>query len=228
MITGPLTWRSLRACKTLYPTRSWRRRRSRRVVVVSRPALNARAGIRGLLLTTLSPHSPALPRHGPEARVRHLSEHREPLLVFTLGPRRILDRPVQLLLRTGEDRARLVGVVVGGYDVLERVTQLAFQRLRLLAEDVRPEFRHDGDRLRLPRVAAAHALYASKRSSARCLNNPSAICERAQFWVHRDRTLVLATFLGLALECPANQPVFIDVCTKFNVALGRNFALRRR
>ena len=164
MITGPLTWRSLRACKTLYPTRSWRRRRSRRVVVVSRPALNARAGIRGLLLTTLSPHSPALPRHGPEARVRHPSEHREPLLIFTLGPRRILDRPVQLLLRTGEDRARLVGVVVGGYDVLERVTQLAFQRLRLLAEDVRPEFRHDGDRLRLPRVAAAHALYASKRS----------------------------------------------------------------
>src|SRR5918997_790408 len=129
MITGPLTWRSLRACKTLYPTRSWRRRRSRRIVVVSRPALNARARIRGLLLTTSSPHLPALPRHGPEARVR------------------------------------------------------------------------------LTRVAA-HALYASKRSSARCLNNPSAICERAEFWVHRDRTLVLATFLGLELECPANQPVF--------------------
>jgi hypothetical protein len=169
--------------------------------VVSRHALNARAGIRGLLLTTSSPHLPALPQHGPEARVRHPSEHREPLLIFTLGPRRILDRPVQPLLCTGEDR-------LDGYDLLERVTQLAFQRLRLLAEDVRPEFRHDGDRLRLPRVAVAHALYASKRSSARCLNNPSAICERAQFWVHRDRTLVLATFLGLALECPANQPVF--------------------
>src|SRR5918998_761497 len=214
MITGPLTWRSLRTCKSLYPTHLWRCRRSRGILVVSRHALNARAGIRGLLLTTSSPHLPALPRHGPEARVRHPSEHREPLLIFTLDPRMILDRPVQPLLRTGEDR-------LYGYDVLERVTQLAFQRLRLLAEDVRPEFRDDGDRLRLPRVAAAHALYASKRSSARCLNNPSAICERAQFWVHRDSTLVLATFLGLALECPANRPVFIDVCTKFNVALGR-------
>ena len=189
--------------------------------MVSRPALTARAGICAFLLTTSSPHSPAPPRAGPGARVRPPWEHREPLHAFTLSPRRILDRPVQPLLRTGEDR-------LDGYDVLERVTQLAFQRLRLLAEDVRPEFRHDGDRLRLPRVAAAHALYASKRSSARCLNNPSAICERAQFWVHRDRTLVLATFLGLALKCPANQPVFIDVCTKFNVALGRNFALRRR
>ena len=115
--------------------------------MVSRPALNARAGICGFLLTTSSPHSPALPRAGPGARVRHPSEHREPLHVFTLSPRRILDRPVQPLLRTGEDRARLVGVVVGGYDVLERVTQLALQRLRLLAEDVRPEFRHDGESL---------------------------------------------------------------------------------
>ena len=190
--------------------------------MVSRPALNARAGICGFLLTTSSPHSPALPRAGPGARVRHPSEHREPLHVFTLSPRRILDRPVQPLLRTGEDR-------LDGYDVLERVTQLAFQRLRLLAEDVRPEFRHDGDRLRLPRVAAAHALYASKRSSARCLNNPSAICERAQFVGTQgqdpDRRYLSWPRIQNILQIIL---VFIEVCTKFNVGLGRSFALRRR
>ena len=81
----------------------------------------------------------------------------------------------------------------------------------------------------LARVAAIPALYASKWSPARCLNNPSAICERAELWVHRNRTLVFATVLSLAftISCKINL-FFIEVCTKFNVAMGQSFALRRR
>src|SRR5215212_1537957 len=38
-------------------------------------------------------------------------------------------------------------------------------------------------------VASVPALIASKRSPARCLSSPSAICERAELWVQRNRTL---------------------------------------
>ena len=38
-------------------------------------------------------------------------------------------------------------------------------------------------------VASVPALLASKRCPARCLSSPSAICERAELWVHRKRTL---------------------------------------
>src|SRR5829696_5599832 len=38
-------------------------------------------------------------------------------------------------------------------------------------------------------VASVPALIASKRSLARCLSSPSAICERAELWVHKHRTL---------------------------------------
>src|SRR5215204_5585076 len=38
-------------------------------------------------------------------------------------------------------------------------------------------------------VASVPALIASKRSLARCLSSPSAICERAELWVHKNRTL---------------------------------------
>src|SRR5215208_7266500 len=38
-------------------------------------------------------------------------------------------------------------------------------------------------------VASVPALIASKRSPARCLSSPSAICERAELWVHKNRTL---------------------------------------
>src|SRR5215216_4348307 len=41
----------------------------------------------------------------------------------------------------------------------------------------------------LTRVASVPALIASKRSPARCLSSPSAICERAELWVQRNRTL---------------------------------------
>src|SRR5215217_5867787 len=41
----------------------------------------------------------------------------------------------------------------------------------------------------LTRVASVPALIASKRSGARCLSSPSAICERAELWVQRNRTL---------------------------------------
>jgi hypothetical protein len=38
-------------------------------------------------------------------------------------------------------------------------------------------------------VASVPALIASKRSPERCLSRPSAICERAELWVHKNRTL---------------------------------------
>src|SRR5215203_2625537 len=38
-------------------------------------------------------------------------------------------------------------------------------------------------------VASVPALIASKRSLARSLSSPSAICERAELWVHKNRTL---------------------------------------
>src|SRR5215217_3167912 len=41
----------------------------------------------------------------------------------------------------------------------------------------------------LTRVASVPAPIASKRSGARCLSSPSAICERAELWVQRNRTL---------------------------------------
>src|SRR5919112_160804 len=41
----------------------------------------------------------------------------------------------------------------------------------------------------LTRVASVPALCASKRSPARVLSSPSAICERAELWVQRNRTL---------------------------------------
>jgi hypothetical protein len=41
----------------------------------------------------------------------------------------------------------------------------------------------------LKRVASVPALIASKQSPARCLSSPSAICERAELWVQRNRTL---------------------------------------
>jgi hypothetical protein len=39
-------------------------------------------------------------------------------------------------------------------------------------------------------VASVPALTTSKRSPARWRSRPSAICERAELWVHRNRTLV--------------------------------------
>src|SRR5829696_949406 len=39
-------------------------------------------------------------------------------------------------------------------------------------------------------VASVPALCASKQSPARRRSRPSAICERAELWVHRNRTLV--------------------------------------
>src|SRR3712207_6033272 len=41
----------------------------------------------------------------------------------------------------------------------------------------------------LTRVACVPALCASKRSPARWRKSPSAICERAELWVHKNRTL---------------------------------------
>src|SRR3712207_6321196 len=38
-------------------------------------------------------------------------------------------------------------------------------------------------------VASVPALWISKRSPARWRSRPSAICERAELWVHRNRTL---------------------------------------
>src|SRR3712207_299814 len=43
-------------------------------------------------------------------------------------------------------------------------------------------------------VASVPALYASKRSPARCLNSPSAIWLLAELWVHRKRTLAFGAF----------------------------------
>src|SRR5918995_2543100 len=62
----------------------------------------------------------------------------------------------------------------------------------------------------LTRVAAIPALYASKRSPARCLNNPSAICERAELWVHRNRTLVFAPVLSLAFTISCKSTCFLS------------------
>src|SRR5687768_15789035 len=42
----------------------------------------------------------------------------------------------------------------------------------------------------LKRVASVPALNTSKRSPAMPLNNPSAIWERTELWVHRNRTRV--------------------------------------
>src|ERR687894_125754 len=43
----------------------------------------------------------------------------------------------------------------------------------------------------LTRVASVPALKLSNRSPAICLSSPSAIWERAELWVHRNRTLFL-------------------------------------
>src|SRR5215218_856507 len=73
----------------------------------------------------------------------------------------------------------------------------------------------------LTRVASVPALNTSKRSPARRLNNPSAIWERAELWVHKNRTrirflvrpsanFVLVTIemaRGLAEELPRGLPV---------------------
>jgi hypothetical protein len=38
-------------------------------------------------------------------------------------------------------------------------------------------------------VASVPALIASKPSPERYLSNPSTICERAELWVHKNKTL---------------------------------------
>src|ERR671911_480907 len=44
-------------------------------------------------------------------------------------------------------------------------------------------------------VASVPALIASKRSPPRCLSSPSAICERAELWVHKNRTLTFCVIM---------------------------------
>src|SRR5687767_392754 len=51
----------------------------------------------------------------------------------------------------------------------------------------------------LTRVASVPALNTSKRSPAMSLNNPSAIWERAELWVHRNRTRLRSPALWSAI-----------------------------
>src|SRR5919112_1327354 len=55
----------------------------------------------------------------------------------------------------------------------------------------------------LTRVASVPALCASKRSPARWRSSPSAICERAELWVHRNRTLSRSPASAAAATTPA-------------------------
>src|SRR5512133_562407 len=44
-------------------------------------------------------------------------------------------------------------------------------------------------------VASVPALITSKRSPARWRSRPSAICERAELWVHKNRTLAFSVIM---------------------------------
>src|SRR5215217_4057848 len=57
----------------------------------------------------------------------------------------------------------------------------------------------------LTRVASVPALIASKRSLARWRSSPSAICERAELWVQRNRTLLLC---GASAAVTDHAPLF--------------------
>src|SRR5215211_517650 len=74
--------------------------------------------------------------------IPHHPEHLEAFLFGARGPGRISKRPVQATLRTGEDGARLVGVVADGDDVVEAFAQVALEGLGLLARDVDPDLTH--------------------------------------------------------------------------------------
>src|SRR5215213_8645805 len=52
----------------------------------------------------------------------------------------------------------------------------------------------------LTRVVSVPALITSKRSPARCLSSPSAICDRALLWVQRNRTLLLCASSAAATD----------------------------
>src|SRR3712207_456671 len=67
--------------------------------------------------------------------------------------------------------------------------QVPIQRLGLLARDIYADLLHRLTARGLTWVASVPALMTSKRSPARCLSSPSAIWERAELWVHRNRTL---------------------------------------
>jgi hypothetical protein len=110
---------------------------------------------------------------------------------------------VQAILRTGEDRASLAGGVADGDHVLERLPEVTFERLRLLLRDVRPDLGHRAIASGLTEVAPVPALWTSNLSPARWRSSPSAICERAELWVHKKSTLgCLSATLTAAMFVP--------------------------
>src|SRR3712207_7678175 len=86
-------------------------------------------------------------------------------MLRALGPRWVLEGPVQPVLGPGEDGAGLVGVVADGHDVVEGLLQIAVQRLGLLTGDVHPELLQDrkSTRLNSSHANISYAVFCLKK-----------------------------------------------------------------
>ena len=81
-------------------------------------------------------------------RVAHVAIDLELLLFRTLSLARVREAPVQALPGAEEDRAGLIGLVAHRDHRVERLVEVAIERLALLARDVDAELRHGADRQR--------------------------------------------------------------------------------
>src|SRR5215211_1574817 len=96
---------------------------------------------------------------------------------------------MQPALGPREERAGFVRVVADGDHIIDGLLQIPIQGLRLLARDVYADLLHcpDGEGPYAGGLRArAHRLEAV---AGKVPEQPSAICERAELWVQRNRTL---------------------------------------
>lgn len=78
--------------------------------------------------------------------VSDTTEDPQNLFFRSLRPVRIVERPVNHLLRTGNDWAGLTGRIADRDNLVKRLIHKRIDRLRLVPADVYPAFRHDPNR----------------------------------------------------------------------------------